>query len=226
MTEKSNIHIESSWKEHLTPILEKPDMVTLRQTIRTYYQDPSKRICPQPQDVFHAFNRCPFSDVAVVILGQDPYHGSGQAHGLSFSVPEGITAPPSLKNIFKEIQSDVGTDQPSHGDLSRWADQGVFLLNAILTVEAGKPASHRGIGWEQFTDTVITLLSKKRDRLVFMLWGAYAKQKQELIDTEKHLVLSAAHPSPYSAANGFFGCKHFSQANTYLTEHGKPTVTW
>ena len=225
MTEKS-IQIEPSWKETLTPIFTEPYMDNLRSTIRNYYEDPTKQIYPEPKNLFNAFNTCPFEKVSVVILGQDPYHGTGQAHGLSFSVPEGKNPPPSLQNIFKEIKDDIGTDQPSHGDLTRWATQGVFLLNAILTVEAGKPASHRDIGWEQFTDNVIQLLSNKRESLVFMLWGNFAKQKQELIDQEKHLILTSPHPSPYSASNGFFGCKHFSKANEYIQKHNKDKIQW
>lgn len=226
MTEKSDIKIEQSWKKNLTPILAEPYMQDLRNTVRQYYQNPNKTIYPEPKNLFNAFDSCPFDKVAVVILGQDPYHGEGQAHGLCFSVPQGKYPPPSLKNIFKEIQSDIGTAPPSHGDLSDWAAQGVFLLNAILTVEAHKPASHRDIGWEQFTDSVIQLLSDKRDNLVFFLWGNFAKQKQDLIDTNKHLILTAPHPSPYSAASGFFGCKHFSQANEYLKQHNKQIIAW
>ena len=226
MTEKPDIQVEASWKEHIVPLFEQPDMRQLRETVRAAYRDPAKRVYPQPQNLFNAFNRCPFDDIAVVILGQDPYHGAGQAHGLSFSVPDGVAPPPSLQNIFKEVQDDIGGRRPDSGDLTRWADQGVFLLNAILTVEARKPASHRGIGWESFTDAVIRLLSERREHLVFMLWGSFAKQKQDLIDAEKHLVLTAAHPSPFSAANGFFGCRHFSAANRYLAEHGKKDVAW
>ncbi len=201
-------------------------MHELRKKVRVLYQDSTKHIYPQPQHLFNAFDTCPFTDVRVVILGQDPYHGAGQAHGLCFSVPEGKSMPPSLQNIFKEIQSDIGTAVPAHGDLTRWAKQGVFLLNAILTVEAGKPASHHGIGWEEFTDDVITLLSGSREHVVFMLWGNYAKQKQGLIDGDKHCILTAAHPSPFSAENGFFGCKHFSKANEYLKQHNKGSVDW
>ena len=226
MTEKLDIKIEQSWKENLTSILTEPYIQDLRSTVRQYYQDPNTAIYPEPKNLFNAFDSCPFSETAVVILGQDPYHGIGQAHGLCFSVPEGKSAPPSLQNIFKEIQDDIGTPPPPHGDLTRWATQGVFLLNAILTVEARKPASHRDIGWEQFTDAVIKLLSDKRDNLVFLLWGNFAKQKQELIDDTKHRILTAPHPSPYSAASGFFGCKHFSQANEYLTRHSKKPINW
>lgn len=226
MTEKLDIHIEPSWKEKLSPILTEEYLHTLRDTVRSFYENRTKRVYPEPKNLFRAFDLCPFNTVSVVILGQDPYHGAGQAHGLSFSVPEGTTPPPSLQNIFKEIQGDIGSDSPANGDLTRWAQQGVFLLNAILTVEGGKPASHHNIGWERFTDDVIQLLSGGREHLVFMLWGNYAKQKQELINKDKHLILTATHPSPYSAANGFFGCKHFSRANDYLTQHGKTPVTW
>ncbi len=226
MTEKSDIKIEPSWKENLAPILAEPYMRDLRDTVRQRYQDPTKAIYPDPKNLFNAFDSCPFDKVAVVILGQDPYHGIGQAHGLCFSVPEGTNSPPSLQNIFKEIQSDLGTTPPPNGDLTRWAAQGVFLLNAILTVEARKPTSHRDIGWEQFTDDVIRLLSDKRDNLVFLLWGNFAKQKQHLIDESNHCILTAPHPSPYSAASGFFGCKHFSQANDYLKQHNKQPIEW
>ena len=226
MTETSNINIEQSWKEHLQPLLEEEYMHELRKKVREFYQDPTRPIYPQPKHLFNAFDTCPFTDVRIVILGQDPYHGAGQAHGLCFSVPEGKNMPPSLKNIFKEIQDDVGVSIPTHGDLTRWAEQGVFLLNAILTVEAGKPTSHHDIGWEKFTDDVISLLSDSKEHLVFMLWGNYAKQKQEIINKEKHLILTAAHPSPYSASNGFFGCKHFSKANEYLKQHGKEPIIW
>ena len=226
MTEKSDIKIEPSWKENLAPILTEPYMRDLRDTVRQQYQDPTKTIYPEPKNLFNAFDSCPFDKVAVVILGQDPYHGIGQAHGLCFSVPEGTRSPPSLQNIFKEIESDLGTTPPLNGDLTRWAAQGVFLLNAILTVEARKPASHRDIGWEQFTDDVIRLLSDKRDNLVFLLWGNFAKQKQNLIDENSHRILTAPHPSPYSAASGFFGCKHFSQANDYLKQHNKQPIVW
>ncbi|MCY4577330.1 MAG: uracil-DNA glycosylase [Candidatus Kaiserbacteria bacterium] len=226
MTEKLDIKIEQSWKENLTPILTKPYVQDLRNTVRQHYQNLSKTIYPEPKNLFNAFDSCPFNKVAIVILGQDPYHGTGQAHGLCFSVPEGVHSPPSLQNIFKEIQDDIGTPPPSDGDLTRWATQGVFLLNAILTVEARKPASHRNIGWEQFTDDVIKLLSDRQENLIFMLWGNFAKQKQALIDESKHRILTAPHPSPYSATSGFFGCKHFSQANEYLKQHNKKPIVW
>ena len=226
MTEKLDIKIEQSWKENLTPILTEPYMQNLRHVVRQHYQDPSKTIYPEPKNLFNAFDSCPFDKVAVIILGQDPYHGVGQAHGLSFSVPQGKNPPPSLQNIFKEIQNDIGTTPPEHGDLTHWATQGVFLLNAILTVEAHKPASHRNIGWEQFTNDVIQMLSEKQSNLIFLLWGNFAKQKQDLIDKNKHLILTAPHPSPYSAASGFFGCKHFSQTNEYLKQHNKRPIVW
>ena len=226
MTEKLEIKIEPSWKDALSPILSEPYMHNLRDTVRNWYEDPTKTIYPEPKNLFNAFDSCPFEKVSIVILGQDPYHGADQAHGLCFSVPEGTASPPSLQNIFKEIKDDVGADPPPHGDLSRWAGQGVFLLNAILTVEARKPTSHHGIGWEEFTDHVIQLLSEKRENLVFMLWGNYAKQKQELINQEKHLILTSPHPSPYSASSGFFGCKHFSRANDYLKQNGKDLIQW
>ena len=226
MTEKLEIKIEPSWKENLSEILSEPYMHELRDAVREQYTNPIKKIYPEPKNLFNAFDSCPFNKVAVVILGQDPYHGHGQAHGLCFSVPEGKSVPPSLQNIFKEIKEDTGINPPQHGNLTRWATQGVFLLNAILTVEAGKPASHRDIGWEQFTDNTIQLLSDKREHLVFMLWGNYAKQKQNLIQQKNHLILTAPHPSPYSASNGFFGCKHFSKANEYLRQHNKKTIQW
>jgi uracil-DNA glycosylase len=183
-------------------------------------------VYPPGSLIFNAFAHTPFQQVKVVILGQDPYHGKGQAHGLSFSVPEGITPPPSLVNIFKEIQQDLGIQPPSSGNLEPWADQGVFLLNATLTVRAATAGSHQNKGWEQFTDKVIEILSDRRDHLVFLLWGNYARAKKRLIDAQKHLVLEAAHPSPFSAYNGFFGCKHFSKANEYLQQNGIRPVDW
>lgn len=185
-----------------------------------------KTIYPPGRFIFRAFDLCPIDKVKVVILGQDPYHGPGQAHGLCFSVPKGVPLPPSLQNIFHELRADLGIALPSHGDLTGWAEQGVFLLNAILTVEAHKPASHRGKGWEIFTDRVIQIISQVRPHVVFMLWGQYARSKKPLIDPHKHLILEATHPSPYSAANGFFGCKHFSQANNFLIAHGIEPIDW
>jgi uracil-DNA glycosylase len=176
--------------------------------------------------VFNAFAQCPFDTVKVVILGQDPYHGKGQAHGLAFSVPDHVPIPPSLQNIYKEIKNDIGTDVPQTGNLERWAKQGVLLLNATLTVEQGNPGSHQGRGWEVFTDAVIQKISKEKEHVVFLLWGKFAQSKSSLIDENKHLILKAAHPSPFSAHNGFFGCHHFSKTNSYLQSHGKGPIVW
>ena len=186
----------------------------------------SKTIYPKPTDVFNAFNKTPFDKVKVVILGQDPYHGKGQAHGLSFSVPKGITAPPSLRNIFTELKNDIGKEIPQDGDLTNWAEQGVLLLNAILTVVANSPASHHNMGWEDFTDTVIKTISDKKENIVFILWGAYAQKKKSLIDTQKHLVIESPHPSPFSADRGFFGSKPFSKTNEYLKSKGETEINW
>jgi uracil-DNA glycosylase len=184
-------------------------------------------VYPKPSDVFNAFKFTPFNEVKVVILGQDPYHGANQAHGLSFSVQKGVAIPPSLKNIYKELQADIpGFKIPAHGDLSSWAKQGVLLLNATLTVRAGEPGSHQKMGWEQFTDQAIRALSEQREGLVFMLWGRYAQAKASLINPTKHVVLTAAHPSPFSAYNGFFGCSHFSKANAYLVKKGEKPIVW
>jgi uracil-DNA glycosylase len=180
---------------------------------------------PGPQ-IFNAFNRTPFEAVRVVILGQDPYHGPGQAHGLSFSVPDGVPPPPSLQNIFKEIERDLGLPRPASGNLTPWSDRGVLLLNAVLTVETGKAGSHQGKGWEAFTDTAIAALSGQREGLVFMLWGAYAQAKGGIIDRNRHCVLRAPHPSPLSAHRGFLGCGHFSAANRYLQGRGQPPMDW
>ena len=184
-------------------------------------------IYPPAKEIFNAFNLTPFDKVKVVILGQDPYHGKGQAHGLSFSVPNGIIPPPSLVNIFKEIESDLGVKiSKTNGNLEGWAKQGVLLLNAILTVRADSPASHRNLGWEKLTDSAIKALSDKKERLVFLLWGKFAQEKENLIDTNKHLVLKAPHPSPFSANSGFFGCKHFSKTNEYLNKTGQTPIEW
>lgn len=219
-----NIKIEASWKEALTEEFEKPYFKELTEFVRGEYL--SGKVFPPPKFIFHAFELCPFDTVKVVILGQDPYHGDGQAHGLSFSVPEGVHIPPSLQNIYKEMAGDVGGSIPTHGNLESWAQQGVLLLNATLTVRAHTAGSHQGKGWEEFTDAVIRTLSQKKEHLVFLLWGNYAKKKRELIDSEKHLVLEAAHPSPFSAYNGFFGCKHFSKTNTYLKKHDSEPIYW
>lgn len=218
------IKIEPSWKEALKDEFERPYFKELSEFVRTEYL--AAKVFPPPKFVFNALELCPFDKVKVVILGQDPYHGDGQAHGLCFSVPENIQMPPSLQNIYKEIVSDLGGALPKHGNLEHWAKQGVLLLNATLTVRAHTAGSHQGKGWEQFTDAVIKTLSEKKERLVFLLWGNYAKKKSELIDFEKHLVLEAAHPSPFSAYNGFFGCKHFSQTNTYLKKRGEEPIQW
>ena len=185
-----------------------------------------KKIYPQNSEVFSAMQSCPFEQVKVVILGQDPYHGEGQAHGLCFSVKPGTTFPPSLKNIFKELNSDLGIPSPAGGSLIRWAEQGVLLLNSVLTVEANRPASHANLGWERFTDRVIDEVSSRKSNVVFLLWGAYAHKKGMRIDEKKHLVLKAPHPSPFSAHNGFFGCKHFSKANHYLQSCGFKPIAW
>lgn len=181
---------------------------------------------PEEKNIFTALALTPFEEVKVVILGQDPYHGEGQAHGLSFSVPQGVPQPPSLKNIFKELKSDLGIDPPPTGTLTGWAHQGVLLLNAILTVRAGEPASHRGCGWEECTDEILSCISQEREHVVFILWGKYAQSKKNLIDTTKHCVIESAHPSPLSAYAGFFGSKPFSRTNEYLSQHGKVPIAW
>lgn len=219
-----NVKIESSWKQHLAEEWDKDYFVKLTDFVRQEYR--TKTIFPPAAKIFAAFDACPFDQVKVVILGQDPYHDVGQANGLCFSVEPGIPMPPSLINIFKEIKSDIGTDMPENGDLSRWAEQGVLLLNATLTVEAHKAASHQGKGWEEFTDEVIMRLANDRENLVFMLWGSYAIKKGAFIDRNRHLVLTSPHPSPLSAYRGFFGNKHFSKANEYLTLHKKEPITW
>lgn len=183
-------------------------------------------IYPPGSQIFRAYDETPFWKVKVVILGQDPYHCPGQAHGLCFSVSKGVTPPPSLKNIYKELNADTGISIPTHGDLSSWTDKGVFLLNAFLTVRMKQPGSHKDLGWEQFTNASINALSNKREHLVFMLWGKFAQNKKHLIDGSKHLILEAAHPSPFSAHSGFFGCSHFSKANSYLQKHGQEPIDW
>jgi uracil-DNA glycosylase len=218
------IRIESSWKNVLKEEFEKPYFARLSKVVRDAYL--SKIIYPAPKSILNAFTLCPFDKVKVVILGQDPYHSAGQAHGLSFSVPDGVKSPPSLQNIYKEIKNDIGTEVPNNGNLEHWAEQGILLLNATLTVEQGKPASHQGLGWETFTDAVIKTISDKKEQVVFLLWGNYARSKAILIDKSKHLVLEAPHPSPFSAHSGFFGCKHFSKTNTYLKERGLFEIIW
>lgn len=219
------VSIEPSWMNVLKEEFSKPYFKQLVLHLKTEKQL-GKTIYPAGRFIFNAFDATPFQNVKVVILGQDPYHGPGQAHGLSFSVPAGVTLPPSLLNIFKELQSDIGLSMPSQGDLTHWAQRGVFLLNASLTVRQGEPMSHAQIGWATFTDTVISILSEKREKLVFMLWGKFAKEKTVLIDEKKHLVLKAAHPSPLSAHQGFLGCRHFSEANQYLVKNGIDPIDW
>lgn len=221
-----NVAIESSWKN----ALKKEFSSTYFQQIVTFLKTEKalgKIIYPPGPHIFSAFEHTPFTNLKVVILGQDPYHGPGQAHGLSFSVPANIPLPPSLKNIFKEIKSDIGIQLPSnYGNLISWADQGVLMLNAILTVRAGEPSSHSSIGWQEFTNAVISKISEEKTGVVFLLWGKFAQSKQELIDETKHHVLKAAHPSPFAADKGFFGCKHFSATNQYLVKSGLAPVDW
>ncbi len=219
----SLVRIEASWQKTLETEFSKEYFKELTSFVKGEYGRTA--VYPKPKDIFRALDLVPFAQVQVVILGQDPYHGSGQANGLSFAVNSGTAIPPSLKNIFTEIESDLGIQTKKDGDLSRWAEQGVLLLNSTLTVRAGSPASHQGKGWEVFTDTVIQELSKGRQGLVFMLWGNYARSKKNLIDTTKHLVLEARHPSPFSVT-GFYGCKHFSQANNYMRTQGKKEIDW
>lgn len=218
------VKLEESWKRVLTDEFEKPYFKELSRFIKEEYKNAA--VYPAPKDIFKAFDNCPFDKVRVVIIGQDPYHGRGQANGLSFAVNEGVVLPPSLRNIFKEIKSDLGITTGPNGDLTRWAKQGVLLLNATLTVRASTPGSHQNKGWEQFTDAAIEKLSNEREGLVFMLWGRYAKQKGAFIDRDKHLVLEAQHPSPFSADKGFFGCRHFSKANEYLKKRGEGEIDW
>ena len=218
------VRIEETWKKHLAEEFEKPYFADLADFVRNEYA--KKQIFPPAKLIFNAFDSCPFEQVRVVILGQDPYHGIGQAHGLCFSVNDGVKIPPSLQNIYKEISSDLGIETSPTGNLERWAKQGVFLLNATLTVQANMAGSHQGKGWERFTDEVIRKLSKERENIVFLLWGSYAQQKESLIDSSKHLILKTVHPSPLSAFRGFSGCKHFSQTNEYLRRNGLPEINW
>ncbi|OGD79472.1 uracil-DNA glycosylase [Candidatus Collierbacteria bacterium RIFOXYB1_FULL_49_13] len=219
-----NVKIEPSWKQALAPEFDKPYFKELTDFIRKEYQ--SSTVYPPPKFIFNAFNHCTFDNVKVVIIGQDPYHGPGQANGLCFSVSDHIAIPPSLVNIYKEIASDLGEAPPKTGNLERWADQGVLLLNATLTVRAHQAGSHQNKGWETFTDAVIQTLSDQKNHLVFLLWGAYAQKKGAVIDTNRHLVLKSAHPSPLSAHNGFFGSRHFSQTNVYLLAYGSDPIDW
>ncbi|WP_299252409.1 uracil-DNA glycosylase [uncultured Cytophaga sp.] len=218
------INISASWKNVLKQEFEKSYFIELIAFVQHAYK--TTLIYPKMEDVFNAFNACSFEKVRVVIIGQDPYHGAGQAHGLCFSVEEGVTLPPSLKNIFKEIQADLGVVVPKSGNLQHWAEQGVLMLNATLTVQAHSPGSHQKKGWEQFTDAVIQKISDEKEHVVFILWGAYAQKKGKIIDANKHLILQSAHPSPFSAYNGFFGNKHFSKTNDYLKSIGKKEIEW
>lgn len=219
------IRLEPSWRQRLGGVLASPAMQALGEFLRAEKRA-GKRIYPPGPEIFAALDRTPFEAVRVVILGQDPYHGPGQAHGLSFSVPPGVPPPPSLKNIFAEQQTDLGLPIPRHGCLHAWADRGVLLLNAVLTVEEGQPGSHQGRGWEGFTDAVIDALNRERSGLVFMLWGSYAQKKGALIDRQRHCVLRAPHPSPLSAHRGFLGCGHFSAGNRYLQGGGGAPIDW
>ncbi len=219
-----DVKMESSWKERLVDEFEKPYFKQLTDFVRKEYQ--TNRVYPPGSMIFNAFEHCPFDKVKVVILGQDPYHEPGQAHGLSFSVKEGVRFPPSLVNIFKEIAEDTGSALPASGDLTRWADQGVLLLNATLTVRAHQAGSHQRQGWEEFTDAAIRCLAHEREGIVYMLWGSYAQKKGAFIDATKNLVLKTVHPSPLSAYRGFFGCRHFSQANAYLQQMGLAPIDW
>ena len=220
-----DVKIEETWKEALKQEFTKPYFLQIATHLKAEKMS-GKTIYPPGSLIFNAFNTIHFDNVKVVILGQDPYHGQGQAHGLSFSVPKGIPPPPSLINIFKELQSDIGLSIPNHGNLTHWAEQGVMLLNASLTVRANEPMSHAGIGWAEFTNAVIEKISTLKKHVVFLLWGKFAQEKISLVDETKHLVLKAAHPSPFSADKGFFGCKHFSKANAWLMSKGIDPVDW
>lgn len=219
-----DVKIADSWKNHLNTEFEKEYFKDLAAFVKSEYA--SHRVFPKGRQIFNAFDHCSFDDLKVVIIGQDPYHGDGQANGLCFSVNDGVAMPPSLINIFKEIKADLGTEFPLTGNLERWARQGVLLLNATLTVRAHSPGSHQNKGWEIFTDAVIQTISERKEGVVFILWGAYAQRKGAIIDGSKHKILSSAHPSPFAANRGFFGNRHFSQANNYLVDTGKQPIEW
>ena len=219
-----NVQIEDSWKQHLAPEFEADYFSRLTRFVKEEYSH--YEVYPPGKLIFNAFNSCPFDKVKVVIIGQDPYHEPGQAHGLCFSVNDGVPFPPSLQNIFKEIQGDLGTPAPTSGNLTRWTEQGVLLMNATLTVRAHQAGSHQKRGWEEFTDAAIRHLAEEREHLVFILWGSYAQKKGAVIDRSKHLVLTSAHPSPLSAYRGFFGNGHFSKANEYLLKNGQEPIIW
>ena len=221
-----DVRIEEGWKRALGGEFAQPWFAQLAEYVRSQYADPTARVYPPASRIFAAFDACPFSEVKVVIIGQDPYHGPGQANGLSFSVNPNIQIPPSLVNIFKEVQSDTGAPVPQNGDLTRWARQGVLLLNSSLTVREHQPKSHSGIGWERLTDAAVRHLAEEREGIVFLLWGSDAIRKGAFIDRSRHCVLTAPHPSPLSAYRGFFGCRHFSRANEYLQAHGKTPINW
>jgi len=218
------VRIDDTWRQVLQPEFDKPYFELLTSFVRHAYQ--TTTCFPPARLIFNAFDSCPFPRVRVVIIGQDPYHDVGQAHGLCFSVNDGVAIPPSLVNIYQEIHRDLGKPIPASGNLQRWADQGVLLLNATLTVEAHRPASHQNKGWEELTDAAIRALNEQREHIVYMLWGSYAQRKGQFIDRRRNLVLTAPHPSPLSAYRGFIGCGHFSQANNYLIQHGQPPIEW
>ena len=219
------IQLDSSWLPHLQPEFEQDYMQKLSRFLREE-KSRGKTIFPPGKDIFAALNTTPLDQVRVVVIGQDPYHGPGQAHGLSFSVPMGVRPPPSLQNIYKELSTDLGLAIPQHGNLSAWASQGVLLLNSVLTVEAHQAASHQGKGWERFTDAVVNVINQHAKPSVFLLWGAYAQKKGHAIDRQRHLVLQSTHPSPLSAHRGFLGCRHFSQANQWLQQQGRTAIDW
>jgi uracil-DNA glycosylase len=225
MDNQREIRLDPSWKNKLEGDFAQPFMISLRQFLLE--RKGSGAVIYPPGDlIFNALNSTPFNKVKVVILGQDPYHGPGQAHGLCFSVQDGVPLPPSLLNIYKELEVDLGSSRPVGGNLQHWAEQGVLLINAVLTVERGRAGAHQGKGWEKFTDRIVSELNESRDDLVFMLWGSYAMKKGAMIDCGRHLVLTAPHPSPLSAHRGFFGCRHFSKANTWLEQHGQSPINW
>lgn len=219
-----DVKIAQDWKELLQEEFDKPYFKELTYFVREEYT--SRLIFPRAKNIFRAFDKCPFDNLKVVIIGQDPYHGEGQANGLCFSVSEGVAFPPSLQNIFKEVQRDVNSPIPTSGELERWAEQGVLLLNAVLTVRAHEAASHAGRGWERFTDAVVKAIANRKDGIVYMLWGSYAQKKGAIADPSKNCILKAVHPSPLSAYRGFIGCSHFSQANSYLKSIGKEPIIW
>ena len=225
MSEAREIHLEASWKSRLAGEFGQTYMLNLRQFLLGRKRS-GAIVYPPGNRIFGAMDSTPFAEVKVVILGQDPYHGPGQAHGLCFSVRDDVAVPPSLINIYKEIEQDLGSSPPASGNLQHWADQGVLLLNAVLTVERGQAGAHQGKGWEQFTDRIVSELNEGREGLVFMLWGSYAMKKGTHIDSDRHLVLTAPHPSPLSAHRGFFGCRHFSKANTWLQQNGQKPIRW